>query len=50
VAHVVQANRHSDVVCSLLPTTLPFELQVFEDLVDAQQWLRECRDHPQPGK
>lgn len=48
VAHIVQANRHSDVVCSLLPATLPFELQVFQDLADAQQWLRECRDPPHP--
>jgi hypothetical protein len=39
VAHIVQANRHSDVISSLLPTTLPFELQVFQDLADVQQWV-----------
>ena len=48
VAHVVQADRPSDVISSRFPTTLPFELQIFQDLADAQQWLRECRDHTQP--
>lgn len=43
VAHVVQADRHSDIVTGLLPDTLPFELQVFQELDDAQQWLRHCQ-------
>jgi hypothetical protein len=43
VAHVVQADQHHDVITSLKPTTLPFELQVFHELVQAQHWLRGCR-------
>jgi hypothetical protein len=48
VAHVVQADRPSDIISNQLPAMLPFELQIFQDLADAQQWLRECRDHTQP--
>jgi hypothetical protein len=44
VAHVVQADRLTDTISSQLPLSLPFELQIFQDLADAQQWLRECRE------
>ena len=48
VAHVLQADRHSDIVPAHLPAEVPFELQIFQDLEDAQQWLRQCRAaHPQ---
>lgn len=43
VAHVVQADQHDDIVTSLKPTNLPFELQIFHELAQAQHWLRECR-------
>jgi hypothetical protein len=43
VAHVVQKDRPTDMISSLLPPALPFELQIFHDLSDAQHWLRECR-------
>jgi hypothetical protein len=43
VAHVVQADRLTDTISSQLPLSLPFELQIFQNLADAQQWLRECR-------
>jgi hypothetical protein len=42
VAHVVQADRPTDTISSSFPLSLPFELQIFQDLADAQQWLREC--------
>jgi hypothetical protein len=43
VAHVVQADRPTDTISDQFPLSLPFELQIFQDLADAQQWLRECR-------
>jgi hypothetical protein len=43
VAHVVQADQHYDILTLLKPTNLPFELQLFEEVVEAQHWLRECR-------
>jgi hypothetical protein len=43
VAHVVQADRRYDVVSCLRPTTLPFDLQIFEEVDQAKYWLRECR-------
>lgn len=43
VAHVVQADRPTDTIATSFPLSLPFELQIFQDLADAQQWLRECR-------
>lgn len=42
VAHVVQADRHSNVIPHCLPAAVPFELQVFQDVDDAQHWLRQC--------
>jgi hypothetical protein len=43
VAHVVQADRPTDTISARFPLSLPFELQIFQDLGDAQQWLGECR-------
>jgi hypothetical protein len=46
VAHIVQADQHYDVLTLRLSTTTttPFELQIFQDGVDARQWLRQVRD------
>lgn len=41
VAHVLQADRHSDVLPSRLPATVPFQLQIFRHVGEAQQWLRQ---------
>ncbi|MGI4862590.1 MAG: hypothetical protein ACRYFZ_01615 [Janthinobacterium lividum] len=43
VAHVVQTDGRHDILTLLKPTTLSFDLQIFDDLADAQCWLRECR-------
>jgi hypothetical protein len=43
VAHVVQADQHHDVLTDRLNGSVPFELQIFQDLEDAQHWLREAR-------
>ena len=42
VAHVVQADRHSDIIPRQLAKSVPFELQIFQDVADAQHWLRHC--------
>ena len=41
VAHVLQADRHSDIIPTRLPDSVPFELQIFQNLEDAQDWLRQ---------
>ncbi|RZL16546.1 MAG: hypothetical protein EOO62_01035 [Hymenobacter sp.] len=41
VAHVVQADRHADLLTSQLFLNLPFELQIFQELADAQHWLHQ---------
>lgn len=43
VAHVLQADRHSDVLPRRLPASLGFDLQIFHDLADAQHWLQQCQ-------
>jgi hypothetical protein len=43
VAHIVQADRPNDTISDQFLLDLPFELQIFHDLTDAQQWLRQCR-------
>lgn len=43
VAHVVQADQHHDIF-TRSHTSLPFELQIFQDREDALHWLREVRD------
>lgn len=45
VAHVVQAGRAHDVLTSRLVANLPFELQVFNDVTDARDWLVQHRTH-----
>lgn len=49
IAHVLQADRHSDILPRRLPTTIPFELQIFDNLVDAQHWLEECQGKSADG-
>lgn len=44
VAHVLQADRHSDIIPSRLPASVPFELQIFRDVEDARQWLLHCAE------
>lgn len=44
VAHVVQTDQASDSLTTRLPFPLPFDLQVFQSLADAQHWLSQ-----QPG-
>jgi len=43
VAHVVQADQHYDTLTRHFPVTLPFELQIFQELADARHWLRQQR-------
>lgn len=43
VAHIVQADRHHDIMTSRQFQTLPFELQIFQEVVDAHHWLRCMR-------
>jgi hypothetical protein len=45
IAHVVQADTHHDILtltCSV-PITDVFELQLFNDVDSAQEWLRACQ-------
>ncbi|MGI4871349.1 MAG: hypothetical protein ACRYFX_09235 [Janthinobacterium lividum] len=42
VAHIVQANRHTDILTLHMPHTLPFELQLFQNIADARHWLRQA--------
>lgn len=42
VAHIVQADHH-DVLTDRLHGAAPFELQIFQDPLDARHWLREMR-------
>jgi len=43
VAHVRQADRSSDILPSQVPDSMPFDLQIFDNLADAQHWLRACQ-------
>jgi hypothetical protein len=43
VAHVPQADRHADILPRHLAGTIPFELQIFDTLDDAQHWLQTCQ-------
>ena len=43
VAHVLQADRHSDVLPPHMPAAVPFELQIFRNLAEAEEWLRQWR-------
>lgn len=44
VAHVVQADLHTDSFSARLLEDLLFELQVFQNGADARHWLRQQRD------
>lgn len=50
VAHVVQADTNTDILSRQhLPELLPdLELQIFENVADAEDWLRSCQ-LPQVG-
>lgn len=47
VAHVVQEDRHADILTLTYPRHLigALEVQLFERVADAERWLRNC----QPG-
>jgi hypothetical protein len=51
IAHVVQADTHSDILTLSLPELnergeAGLELQVFYEVAQAQQWLRTCQGQP----
>jgi hypothetical protein len=51
VAHIVQANTHSDILTLTLPgqqVVEALELQLFSDVAAAEEWLRSCQRPPQP--
>jgi hypothetical protein len=51
IAHVVQADTHSDILtlnCPI-PITDVLELQLFDDVASAQEWLRACQQ-PLPAR
>lgn len=45
IAHVVQADTHHDILTRRypVPVTDVLELQLFDDLTAAQEWLRTCQ-------
>ena len=45
VAHVVQADTHHDTITSAPhnPAACLFELQLFDQVADAEEWLRNCQ-------
>lgn len=43
VAHIIQNDRHDDTLTTQPPLHLPFDLQIFREVEDAKQWLRQCR-------
>jgi hypothetical protein len=52
LAHVVQANTHVDILTLRYPRhhiSDALELQLFSELVPAEEWLRSCQLPPQPG-
>jgi hypothetical protein len=51
VAHVVQADTHTDIITLALPELrthgeVGLELQLFYNVEEAQQWLRICQNRP----
>jgi hypothetical protein len=49
VAHVVQANTHSDILTLKFPRyqmVEALELQLFHDVAVAEEWLRSCQYPP----
>ena len=52
VAHVVQANTHTDILtlcCARHSITDALEMQFFADIATAEEWLRSCQLPKQPG-
>jgi len=45
VAHIVQTDQHHDVLTNRLSETskVPFDLQIFQDISDARNWLRQAQ-------
>lgn len=45
VAHVVQADTHADILTlhHVVPLLQDLELQIFEDVAEAEDWLRSCQ-------
>lgn len=45
IAHVVQADTHNDILTLVCPgqSTDVLELQLFDDVTSAQDWLRTCQ-------
>lgn len=45
IAHVVQADTHSDILTLTCPVPITdvLELQLFDDVASAQEWLRACQ-------
>jgi len=51
IAHVVQADTHTDILtlnCAV-PITDVLELQLFDDVASAQEWLRACQQPIPPA-
>ncbi|MVN78792.1 hypothetical protein GO988_20865 [Hymenobacter sp. HMF4947] len=45
IAHVVQADTHNDILTLACPAHITdvLELQLFDDVASAQEWLRTCQ-------
>jgi hypothetical protein len=45
IAHVVQADTHNDILTLACPVPITdvLELQLFDDVASAQEWLRTCQ-------
>jgi hypothetical protein len=43
IAHVVQADTMHDTISDATPDNCLFELQIFDNLDEAQEWLRSCQ-------
>jgi hypothetical protein len=43
IAHVVQADTMHDTISDATPENCLFELQIFDNLDEAQEWLRSCQ-------
>jgi len=50
IAHVVQADTHNDILTLACPVPITdvFELQIFDDVASAQEWLRACQQPISP--
>lgn len=51
IAHVVQADKHSDILTLTCPAPITdvLELQLFDDIASAQEWLRACQQPMNPS-